>query len=908
MTNTPSNAGEFDVGILGWWYGKNYGSILTYYGLNRAVENLGYKALMVHEPLGYNGYRVKWPKDILSMKFADRVGYSYTDQIHYSELSQLNAKVDTFLLGSDQLWNPLIGRVNGDLFLDFAADDKRRVAYATSFGNRNNKKFKPDFIAKHRPNLQQFTAISVREKYAINTARDVFNVDATQTVDPVFLLEREHYEALADRATVRQSGEYLAVFYLDPDPDKKATVRTVAKKLGFKKILIIPNPDEGRAKTEELFHEPEFDILAEDAPENFLEAYRKASYVITDSFHGTAFAVIFQKPFSSIYNTKRGIDRFKSLLGALGFDERRRIYAGDSQDKVDANKFISRKINFTAANRYLTEGRQQSLTWLKTALSAPAQHKVKAVAAKTVHAAGQAAGQITAPKAAVIAPPRPIEPNTDGVFGHHTGALGQTAALPEQRLRFQSNSPAWKIVNLPRGTLLGLPKRGAAVRGNHIFCDLPQKLHKGAAYRLIIRWRLRTRGTAVNLHIRNPKTERFQVIGSAAVRDTKASWRIDTFDFVAKFADCSQFMLGAVHFGGRLAGALIDTISLQELTTEDITGLPLSTGSGPAQVSKSLALDDHARFAASLAQNSSAKNKKGARARIMFHAHAIEKGLSHSNFRAGFGKISVPALAREMNGWLKHGRDPQDIFFQTGAAVMQSYHRRHESLKSDISHFWSQFSPKVQDYILHADSRTGGVMEAAAPREDQRTSSDSRSFLDVVNGRRSVREFTNTPVTDAQIEAAVQIAMQAPSVCNRQGARVHQFDDPKAIKAALNIQGGFGGYKMPPRLLLVTVDLNAFLFAAERNQPYVDGGLFMMTLLLGLEEVGLAGCSLNTAMNTERAGKIRKLLNIPANEVFISFIAVGHYDSDVLTPRSKRISMGEVLKRHGQEKKLTPAR
>lgn len=165
-------------------------------------------------------------------------------------------------------------------------------------------------------------------------------------------------------------------------------------------------------------------------------------------------------------------------------------------------------------------------------------------------------------------------------------------------------------------------------------------------------------------------------------------------------------------------------------------------------------------------------------------------------------------------------------------------------------------------------------------------------------GRRSVREFVNTPVQDDDIARAVLIAMQAPSVCNRQGPRVHQFDDPRVIKSVLAIQGGFSGYRMPPRLLLVTADLDAFLFAAERNQPFIDGGLFMMSLLLGLTHVGLGSCSLNTAMGTEKEQAIRKLIDIPEHEVFISFIAVGHYDSEVLVPRSKRTELSQVLTRH----------
>ena len=76
-------------------------------------------------------------------------------------------------------------------------------------------------------------------------------------------------------------------------------------------------------------------------------------------------------------------------------------------------------------------------------------------------------------------------------------------------------------------------------------------------------------------------------------------------------------------------------------------------------------------------------------------------------------------------------------------------------------------------------------------------------------------------------------------------------------------------------------------------------GLFdMMTLLLGLQEFGLGSCSLNTAMSPERVNQIRKILDIPDNEVFIAFVATGHYDAETLTPVSKRVSVGDILVQH----------
>ena len=283
---------------------------------------------------------------------------------------------------------------------------------------------------------------------------------------------------------------------------------------------------------------------------------------------------------------------------------------------------------------------------------------------------------------------------------------------------------------------------------------------------------------------------------------------------------------------------------------------------------------------------------------MIFHAHAIEKGLSRSDFRAGFGKVAVPGLAKEMNAWLAAGRDTDDIFLQSSAAVMRSYFERHDALRTDVSGFREIFSPDSQALIDGSAHLEGGVLAASQDREIPADGEIDRSFMDVMYGRRSVREFTRAPVLDADIARAVQIAMQAPSVCNRQSGRVHQFEDPQVIKAVLDLQGGFSGYEMPPRLLLVTADLDAFLFAPERNQPFVDGGLFMMSLLLGLTQVGLGSCPLNTAMGTTKESAIRALIDVPDHEVLISFVAVGHYDEKVLVPRSKRVSADDVLIRH----------
>lgn len=363
---------KYDVGILGWWYGNNYGSMLTYFALNKTIKNLGLNPVMIHESLGYNGYRVKWGSNIPPMEFARRQGYNYTDQQNFKENESLNKLTDTFMVGSDQLWNPHVGRVNDDLFLDFTNNDKKRIAYATSFGNADNKKYTPSFIKKHSQNLKRFDAISVRENYAVKTAKDIFGVDATQVVDPVFLLDREEYSKLADKATVRPEGKYMLSFILDPNENKKNVIISIAKKLSFDKVYIITDAHPKQIeKAKEVFSDPLFTVIEEIKPENYLYAYENAGYVITDSFHGSCFSFIFQKPFSVFYNTTRGADRFINLMDLFGLGNQRRIYETNTNDDILNNENVSFNIDFEKGNLQVLNEIEKSKKWLSSALKSP---------------------------------------------------------------------------------------------------------------------------------------------------------------------------------------------------------------------------------------------------------------------------------------------------------------------------------------------------------------------------------------------------------------------------------------------------------------------------------------------------------------------------------------------------------
>lgn len=117
--------------------------------------------------------------------------------------------------------------------------------------------------------------------------------------------------------------------------------------------------------------------------------------------------------------------------------------------------------------------------------------------------------------------------------------------------------------------------------------------------------------------------------------------------------------------------------------------------------------------------------------------------------------------------------------------------------------------------------------------------------------------------------------MKSPSVCNRQSSRVHLITNHDMIQKVLSVQAGMTGYKTPPALIITTSDLNCFISPTERNQPFIDGGIFSMSLLLALEYEGFASCPLNAMFDKKRELKIKDIANINDNENIIMIISLG---------------------------------
>lgn len=330
---------HYDIGIYGWWGHDNFGGCLTYYALNTVLTKLGYSILMIQEAKGLPG-RYIIPDDCIAMQFAKQ-HYNYTIQANATELVKLNYLCDTFIVGGDQMWSFYIPFVKEDNFLNFVDESKSKISYSTSFGPAN---FNPNehFKNKVKPLLQRFDSISVREDYAVDIAKNVYGINATQVIDAVFLLNKEDYIEASSNYTYHFPKKYLFAFILDPTPEKRIQIEAIAKKLELT-IVCAPDAASGKHKIfKEIF--AGLNIISPLNINNFLKAYEKATYIVTDSFHGTCFSYIYKKPFSVYYNSLRGADRFISLMKLLNL-EKRRIFETQSIDELLNNDEISLNID-----------------------------------------------------------------------------------------------------------------------------------------------------------------------------------------------------------------------------------------------------------------------------------------------------------------------------------------------------------------------------------------------------------------------------------------------------------------------------------------------------------------------------------------------------------------------------------
>ncbi len=222
----------------------------------------------------------------------------------------------TWIVGSDQVWRGQYAEWLKTLpffFLDFTDETTRRrsISYAASFGT-DEWEGSPEDTAVCTHLLKEFKAVSVREESALALCRDVFGVEATRMPDPTLLLTREDYDDLIQwESTSKSTKPYVAAYVLDETPEKLDFLNNLA----LTHRLAIEHLDT-QAQAKE--RSRRFPISVSQ----WLRRIRDAEYIVTDSFHGTVFAIIFHKPFVCLGNEERGTARFNTLLSSFCLESR----------------------------------------------------------------------------------------------------------------------------------------------------------------------------------------------------------------------------------------------------------------------------------------------------------------------------------------------------------------------------------------------------------------------------------------------------------------------------------------------------------------------------------------------------------------------------------------------------------
>lgn len=344
----------YDVGILGLWKGNNYGCILTGYALYRVVQDLGYSTAFIEKINNKNTAQM----NNMVNRFSKNINIISVD---HSSTHILNDKFSTFLVGSDQVWNySLCLQWNKFFLLDFATSNKLKLSYASSIGNNfDTLKSKEDkLMCKYL--LNKFDNISVREDYAVKILKEVFNIDSIQVLDPVFVCNPNYYYNLADKSKIETDEDYIFAYILDPTPEKNKILEYAATQLG-KKLYVATDATDNNIKKQLITAGY---VLGELDLEDWLRFYRDAKYIVTDSFHGTCFSIIFNKEFISMGNIERGIRRFESLLSGLELQDR----LFESFEDLKYRDLLNKKINYERTNKILTQKKEYSLNWLLNSL------------------------------------------------------------------------------------------------------------------------------------------------------------------------------------------------------------------------------------------------------------------------------------------------------------------------------------------------------------------------------------------------------------------------------------------------------------------------------------------------------------------------------------------------------------
>jgi hypothetical protein len=366
---------KVNIGIVTHHLVQNYGAALQTYALKHVLNELGHESHVVdfRHPIHVNAQRIFRPSTKgharTVVKYAtillrytrlrkrrarftqfmqDR--FDLTKVYHsYSQLSDDPPPCDAFICGSDQIWSPY-STLDPAYYLGFVEDDRAtRIAYAPSFGT---DAVPEELEEMFKERIGSIPHLSVREEQGREIIKGLIGKDVDVVLDPTLLLDGDHWSTLAG-SEFDCSKPYILVYDLQNRTLLRDVVRQLQRRIGPLPIkTIAASPNVG-------FRDSSQDIY-DAGPEDYLQLFRNAQFVVTDSFHGTAFSILFRKPFFTVPHTKTN-SRLSSLLTRLQLQER---IVSDPSAVANAPM----EVDFARASGLLDQERDKSLAFLKASL------------------------------------------------------------------------------------------------------------------------------------------------------------------------------------------------------------------------------------------------------------------------------------------------------------------------------------------------------------------------------------------------------------------------------------------------------------------------------------------------------------------------------------------------------------
>lgn len=274
------------------------------------------------------------------------------------DLNRIVKQYDTFILGSDQVWHPDNLRMNY-FNLQFVPERKKKIAYAPSFGVSKIPFYQ---IKRTKKYLNRINHISVREKSGQTIVHKLTNRDVPIVCDPTILLEKKYWDELKGIKPIIDK-KYIFCYFLGTTADHRRFANRLKDLTGY--ILVhLPH------LIEFVKHDIDFgDIQPFDiGPAEFVNLIANAEFVLTDSFHGSVFSIIYEKIFFVFNrfedNTNQSTNtRIETLLTTLNLEERKLL--GNEQ----IENCVSQEIDYSKVNKLLSEFRENSEEYIINALN-----------------------------------------------------------------------------------------------------------------------------------------------------------------------------------------------------------------------------------------------------------------------------------------------------------------------------------------------------------------------------------------------------------------------------------------------------------------------------------------------------------------------------------------------------------